>query len=65
MGAPQIVAVATRITAGEVAVLDAFEHGANRAERARVLLRFALEHLDDVRGWYAATDGQPEHQPTP
>lgn len=54
-----IAAVATRVRQDEADAIDALAFGANRAENLRVLIRYSLEHLDEVGLWLAATDGTP------
>lgn len=57
----RVTPVATRIRRDEAEEIAALpEHfGANMADKLRVLIRYAMEHTDEVSAWLGVVDGQP------
>jgi len=58
MATKKVVALATRVTSEEAAQIDGLPYG-RRADNLRVLVRFALDHIEHVQPWLDANDGRP------
>lgn len=61
MGDVKIAAIATRVTEAEREAIEALPSalGKTVADKLRALIRYSLDHVDDVQDWLTRTDGRP------